>query len=415
MPPLAVRSCDDGLRLSRLRSGFYFRYHSNPSVEIPMKLKHVCLFSGIGGFLLAAKRAGFESIQAVEIEPFCQSVLRKNFPDLSIHDDIRTYNATYLRGTIGLVTGGFPCQDISIAGKGAGIAGGRSGLWCEMFRIICECRPAFVLIENVPALRNRGADRVLSDLEGAGYTAGAFVVGADDIGATHRRKRVWIVGYDRERCLADARHRTGRNIGEVEAGHDTSGERSRNHSETCRSGGDVAYAATGQGNERRPGDVDTSPGGGESGNASTCDERDTLAHSDRSGREEPCGAVSGGEELPSSEHGGETMAYDDGRRELQSQGSQPEHRRRDSDGIYPFRFPPARNDFRGWATVAGVDASLMPCVEREVCRVADGIPSKLVRRRRSARNATLKALGNAIVPEVAELFCHWIYQQLKHV
>src|SRR5262249_35665923 len=94
-----------------------------------------------------------------------------------------------------LIAGGFPCQDISAAGKGAGIGGTRSGLWFEMARIIAGVRPAWVLVENVPALRARGADRVLADLEEIGYTCWPFVVGAWAVGAPHRRDRVWIVAH----------------------------------------------------------------------------------------------------------------------------------------------------------------------------------------------------------------------------
>lgn len=158
-------------------------------------MKHLDLFSGIGGFALAARWAGCETIAFCEIEPFAQAVLRKNFPGVPIHDDVTKFDGRPFRGRVDILTGGFPCQDISVAGKGAGIEGERSGLWREMLRIITECRPAIVVAENVPALRNRGADQVLSDLEAAGYTGGAFVVGADDIGATHRRKRVWIVAF----------------------------------------------------------------------------------------------------------------------------------------------------------------------------------------------------------------------------
>lgn len=164
-------------------------------------MTHLDLFSGIGGFALAAKWAGIETIQFCEIDPFCHKVLNKNFPGIPIHDDIRTLSGESFRG-VGIVTGGFPCQDISAAGKGVGIEGARSGLYFEMLRIVRESEPLFVLAENSPALRTRGADRVLDGLESLGYTCGAFVVGGGVAGSPDIRERVWLVAHsDRVREL----------------------------------------------------------------------------------------------------------------------------------------------------------------------------------------------------------------------
>lgn len=153
------------------------------------------LFSGIGGFALAASWVWGDELEIegfCEIDGYCQKVLEKNFPGVPIHPDI-----TKLRGhqfkKIDLITGGFPCQDISVAGKGAGIDGERSGLWTEMCRLIGEVRPRCALIENVPMLIHRGLERVLCDLTEIGYDAEWQVIGADDVGARHKRKRIWIV------------------------------------------------------------------------------------------------------------------------------------------------------------------------------------------------------------------------------
>lgn len=127
-----------------------------------------------------------------EIDPFASAVLRKHWPGIPNLGNIRGIKNPE---PVDVLCGGFPCQDISVAGKGAGIDGERSGLWREYARLIRELRPRWVVAENVPALRTRGYDRVADDLEAAGYTVQAFVVGADDIGAPHRRKRVWIVAY----------------------------------------------------------------------------------------------------------------------------------------------------------------------------------------------------------------------------
>lgn len=150
------------------------------------------LFSGIGGFDLGFERAGMRSVWQAEIDPFASAVLRKHWPKVINHGDIRKIVDPE---PVDVLCGGFPCQDISVAGKGAGITGARSGLWSEYARLVRELRPRWVVAENVPALRTRGYDRVHDDLEAAGYTVQAFVVGADDIGAPHRRKRVWIIAH----------------------------------------------------------------------------------------------------------------------------------------------------------------------------------------------------------------------------
>ena len=152
-------------------------------------LNHLDLFSGIGGFSLASRNVGFTTIQFCEIEPFPQAVLRKNFPGVPIHADITTFDGQPFRGRVDILSAGFPCQPFSVAGKQAGAADSRF-LWPELIRVITECRPRWCILENVPGLRTIAADRVLQELEEAGYTAGAFVVGADEIGRASCRERV---------------------------------------------------------------------------------------------------------------------------------------------------------------------------------------------------------------------------------
>ena len=171
-----------------------------------MKLKVLDLFSGLGGFSLGLERAGgFETVAFCEIDPFCRQVLAKHWPGVLIHDDIQTLSADWL-AEMGawpdVICGGFPCQDLSYAGKGAGLAGERSGLWREYARLIGEIRPAFVVVENVAALLGRGLGDVLGDLAALGYDAEWHRISAADVGAPHRRDRVWIVAH-----LADARGR----------------------------------------------------------------------------------------------------------------------------------------------------------------------------------------------------------------
>lgn len=161
------------------------------------------LFAGIGGFGLAGHWAGIETVCQVEIDPFCRRVLKKNFPHAHQHDDIRTFDGRQWRG-IDIVSGGFPCQPYSHAGQRKGNNDDRA-LWPEMYRVIREVAPAWVVGENVAGLitmdGGRALDGIVADLENAGYSVEAFVIPACAVGAPHRRDRVWIVGhtYDRQR------------------------------------------------------------------------------------------------------------------------------------------------------------------------------------------------------------------------
>ena len=158
------------------------------------------LFAGIGGFDLGLERVGFEIAWQVEIDPYCQRVLAKHWPNVQRYGDIRTIDWGTVE-PVDLLCGGFPCQDISLAGKGAGLAGERSGLWVEYVKAIEILKPRYVLIENVSALRSRGLDQVLGSLAALGYDAEWHCIPACAVGAPHRRDRVWIVAYpDSGRC-----------------------------------------------------------------------------------------------------------------------------------------------------------------------------------------------------------------------
>jgi DNA (cytosine-5)-methyltransferase 1 len=131
----------------------------------------------------------------VEIDPYARAVLAKHWPDVRRHEDVRTFPPPEGEWGVDVICGGFPCQDISVAGKGAGLAGARSGLWYEYARIIGELRPRYVIVENVAALLARGMGTVLGDLSSLGYDAEWHVIPASAVGAPHRRERVWIVGF----------------------------------------------------------------------------------------------------------------------------------------------------------------------------------------------------------------------------
>tara|TARA_X000001388_G_scaffold15709_1_gene9573 strand:- start:1668 stop:2576 length:909 start_codon:yes stop_codon:yes gene_type:complete len=161
------------------------------------------LFSGIGGFSLAASWVWGDELEIVgfcEIDTYCHKVLNKNFPGVPIYKDITTLDGNQFKN-IDIITGGFPCQDISIAGRGKSLINEetgettRSGLWFEMLRVISEVRPRYALIENVPMLTVRGGVRVIADLTEIGYDASWTIVSAADVGAWHNRKRIWIVAH----------------------------------------------------------------------------------------------------------------------------------------------------------------------------------------------------------------------------
>jgi DNA (cytosine-5)-methyltransferase 1 len=166
-------------------------------------MRHLSLFTGSGIGDLAARDAGITTVAMCESDPACCYCLERLWPDARLFRDVHDVTAESLAdlGPIDIISGGFPCQDISTAGKGAGLGTEknktRSGLWYEFARVIRETRPTWLLIENVPALRVRGGDRVCEDLESMGYAWEAVVVGADDVGAPHRRKRVWIVARNK--------------------------------------------------------------------------------------------------------------------------------------------------------------------------------------------------------------------------
>lgn len=156
------------------------------------------LFSGIGGFSLGLERAGMKTIAFCEQDGYACRVLRKHWPMIPIFEDIKTLTHKKLKshGLLpNILCGGFPCQDISTAGKGAGLAGERSGLWREYARLIREVKPRYAIMENVAALRSRGLDQVLGDLAAIGYDAEWHCIPAAALGAPHQRDRVWIVAY----------------------------------------------------------------------------------------------------------------------------------------------------------------------------------------------------------------------------
>jgi DNA (cytosine-5)-methyltransferase 1 len=163
-------------------------------------LRELGLFAGAGGGLLASRLLGWRTVCAVELDTHCQRVLAHRQRDgmldpFPIWDDVRTFDGRPWRGHVDVISGGFPCQDISSAGSRVGIAGKRSGLWSEFARIIREVRPSHVFVENSPDLVTRGLGIVLGDLAALGFDARWDVFGARHVGAPHDRDRLWIVAH----------------------------------------------------------------------------------------------------------------------------------------------------------------------------------------------------------------------------
>jgi len=173
-------------------------------------VKVLDLFAGIGGFTLGLERAGFETVAFCEIDPFAQKVLNKNWPKVPIYDDVKEITAEQLKADgieVDIITGGFPCQDISVAGRQEGLKGERSGLWSECARLLRDIRPRYAIFENVRNLLNgNNGDwfrQVLWEISAIGYDVEWHCIPASALGAHHKRDRVWIVAY----CNSDDRRR----------------------------------------------------------------------------------------------------------------------------------------------------------------------------------------------------------------
>ena len=165
-------------------------------------MKVLDLFSGIGGFSLGLERAGMETVAFCEFDKHAQKVLKKHWPDVTIYDDVRTLDGKQFRGSVDVVCGGFPCQDLSVAGKKAGFDGARSSLYREMLRIIGECMPRYAIFENVTGLltgeSGKWFGQFLYDLAEIGFNAEWHCIPASELGAHHHRDRVWIIAYPKE-------------------------------------------------------------------------------------------------------------------------------------------------------------------------------------------------------------------------
>jgi len=330
-------------------------------------MKVLDLFSGIGGFSLGLHAAGMETVAFCEKEAFCKADLKKNWPDIPCHDDVTQLNGSEYAGRISVICGGFPCQDISLAGTGRGLAGERSGLWREYHRIIKETRPEWVIIENVSALRSRGLDEVLRSLAEIGYDAEWHCLPACAIGAPHRRDRIWIMAYpqsQRYTCGEPANEASQER--EIEGGGEAQGMRLTEPSDTHRVRNDtpVAHAnETGRMRQRQ---------------AQPEERRSDLIASGRG--EEMAHAyyprLQGRISAILQERASERAAWSS------SALADPQSAISEGNG--------AEQD---WSQDRLTDPSWWQ-LEPNVGRVANGVPARVDR---------IKALGNAIVPQIAQV------------
>jgi len=194
-------------------------------------MNELALFAGAGGGILGGHLRGWRTVAAVEIEDFPRRVLLQRqldglLPRFPIWDDVQTFDGTPWRGKVDVISGGFPCQDISCAGKGAGIDGSRSSMWFHMARIIREVQPSNVFVENSPLLVKRGLVRIISDLAAMGYDAKWGVLGAHHAGAPHKRDRIWV------------RAQMAHSVSERRRSRDASGEDAEDVRQPSRCAGD---------------------------------------------------------------------------------------------------------------------------------------------------------------------------------
>jgi DNA (cytosine-5)-methyltransferase 1 len=304
------------------------------------------LFSGIGGIDLGLERAGMRVAWQCEWDPWCQGILRRHWPDTHCYGDIRTIGADAPR--VDVLAGGFPCQPVSLAGKGLAQADER-WLWPEFARLVRVLRPRYVIAENVPGLLARGLDIVLADLAALGFDAEWTVFGARDVGAPHKRERVWIVAWD-------SASNADRELVRDEPGRSESGR------------ADQAIA-------------------GSHGAAQYVADADGIRQQGWTGRE------SGRRPEPANSRRDVADAYGDGRARLAQRDSSPSIDARPADE--PQRDHAHGRDPDGRAGLDGAAAERAWAwpAEPYVGRVAHGVPARVDR---------LRALGNAVVPACAE-------------
>jgi DNA (cytosine-5)-methyltransferase 1 len=366
------------------------------------------LFAGIGGIDLGLERAGMTCKWQVEIDPWCRQVLAKHWPDVRRYEDVKAVGGDTLE-PVELIAGGFPCQDVSVAGQGAGIKDGtRSGLWSEFHRIIRELRPRYVLVENVPGLFANGMGRVLGDLAEIGYDAEWEVLSAADVGAPHLRKRVFIVAYSEgdhaEQSAIEPRHKPcGKNSQSIRADFRSKPARcGANVADAISNATGATYRSSGRDSEQRWDDESVG-------------QRDTVGSHTGDGSAEVADAQGSGlqgstKALAFNEKTGRGRTGQSSRGIARKQVAVADTRSQRLQGT-KFRYDNDAEAGRGKTGTTGAAAECCGnegrhwAVEPDVGRVANGVPQRVDR---------LKGLGNAVVPQCAEQIGRRIMEQRGH-
>lgn len=335
-----------------------------------MTLKLIDTFSGIGGFSFAAEKlvGGFETVAFVECEPFCQKILKQHWPTVPIYEDIKTYQPKPYSADV--VCGGFPCQDISVAGQGKGITEEtRSGLFFQLMRVIRLVQPKYVVLENVAAILNNGLGIVLGELAEAGFDCEWSCIPASAVGACHQRDRWWLVAYNQSERAR--KHKSGLR-GQLER-RDLQTDRDTNQeiSSTANTNNDGSFSTPNK-------------GGNKETNGGTSKRKDTVSDIKRSSESKISGNV---QFNASNTEGSERNEFQTFREhgELGTQGIPRNSNGSENTPRWRNTAHGVRGDWREWS------------VKPIICRNDDGLTTKLDRAKR------LKALGNSIVPQVAAI------------
>ena len=359
-----------------------------------MTLKLLDTFAGIGGFSYAAEKlvGGFKTVQFIEIDPYCQQILNKNFPNIPIHDDITTYRAEPYSASV--ISAGFPCTDISVAGRGEGITETtRSGLFFQLITTIRMVRPKYIILENVSAILNNGMDIVLGELYKAGYDAEWCCIPSSFVGACHQRDRIWIIAYPIGfRSRSQSKIQTGGNPTSSCGGSgDVTDSDNNGSSRTTES---RSIKETDGGSEEREDFFIESEGSSKSQNSRDFQQSAPHSNSDNSQargqqlqqQEQTIISSINSSNTKGSDWDGDETQQGDGKPRTQEISRD----RNSSQSSHTWRSTEHRLN-SNWREYVS---------QPTICRGDDGLSTKLDTKQRVQR---LKMLGNSIVPQVAAI------------
>ena len=362
------------------------------------KLKLLDTFAGIGGFSYAAEKlvGGYETIGFIEKDPYCQQILKKNFPNILIHDDITTYKAEPYSASV--ISAGFPCQDISVAGRQQGITEtSRSGLFYELIRTIRMVRPKYVILENVSAILTNGMDIVLAELYKAGYDAEWCCIPSSFVGACHQRDRWWAIAYPTKL--------RSRSESKIQTGGDTTSSSNRSGDVTDSDNNGLSWTEKSR-------SIEKTDGGCEEGSH-------FVIKSERSSQSKDSGniqlsftytEIKGLERQDKTRLQGEGLRSNSSRRSgsttnTESSNWDGDETEREHGRSRTQEIPRNRNSSQTSQTWRCTEHRLNPnwkqyVSQPTICRGDDGLSTKLDAKQRIQR---LKMLGNTIVPQVAAI------------